>query len=207
MDKLDLTKKYKTYYTAKPKPELVEIEEAVCLAIRGKGDPSEQAFEQCVQAMYAVAYTLKFACKERGADFAVAKLQGQWWYDEDKYAGISMQDAPARIPRSEWEYRLLIRMPDYITQQDLDSAINKVVEKKGITLARELSLYRLSEGKCVQMLHVGPYATEIDTLLVMKEYMEQHNLKRNGLHHEIYLSDMRKTAPEKLKTILREPVK
>lgn len=207
MEKLDLTKKHKAYYTAKTKPELVTIEEVTCLAIRGKGDPSEQGFAQCVQAMYSVAYTLKFACKARVADFAVAKLQGQWWYDEEKYAGISMQDAPVRIPRSEWEYRLLIRMPDYITQQDLDNAINTVVEKKGIILARALSLYTLTEGKCVQMLHVGPYATEIDTLLVMKEYMEQHKLQRNGLHHEIYLSDMRKTAPEKLKTILREPVK
>jgi hypothetical protein len=102
MDKLDLTKKYKSYYTAKTKPELVEIEKARFLSITGKGDPSEKAFAGKIQALYATAYTIKFMLKEKGKDFTVAKLEGLWWFDHKKYGGFSMDEAPKKIPRSEW---------------------------------------------------------------------------------------------------------
>jgi hypothetical protein len=97
MEKLDLSKEYKTYYTAKTKPELVTIEKAYFLSICGKGDPSARAFAGRVEALYATAYSIKFASKAGGKDFVVAKLEGLWWYDQERYQGVTMNEAPARI--------------------------------------------------------------------------------------------------------------
>lgn len=207
MDKLDLTKQYKSYYTAKTKPAVVEIGPASFLSITGEGDPSGQAFAERVQALYATAYTLKFVYKAQGKDFVVAKLEGLWWYDQARYAGVTMDDAPKAIPRSDWAYRLLIRLPEYVSAEDVAWAVEEVVAKKEISLAREVGLHTLHEGKCVQMLHVGPFDKEPETLAQIGAFCREHGFQQNGLHHEIYLSDFRKTAPEKLKTILREPVR
>ncbi|MFD2918560.1 GyrI-like domain-containing protein [Terrimonas rubra] len=207
MEKLDLTKKYKTYFTAKTKPEIVEIGPAQYLSIAGNGDPSGEAFAARIEALYSTAYTLKFACKAKGNDFVVSKLEGLWWYDENKYTGKNMSNASVDIPRSEWEYRLLIRLPDFVTESNLETSKETVIAKKNNPLVREIGLYTMNEGKCVQMLHIGPFATEPETLQQIMAFTTANKLGRNGLHHEIYLSDFRKTAPEKLKTILREPVK
>lgn len=207
MEKLDLTKHYKSYYTAKGKPELVYIEKAQYLAIQGKGDPSGDAFMQKIQAIYPVAYTLKFAFKAKGKDFVVAKLEGLWWYDEKRFINATIDNAPKTIPRSEWEYRLLIRIPDFIGQDDVESAVASTVAAKGLTAAGEVTFFEMEEGKVAQMLHTGPFDTEPETLAKLNIFMTDNNLSRNGLHHEIYLSDFRKTPPGKLKTILREPVK
>lgn len=207
MEKLDLTKHFKNYYTAKTKPELLHIEKAQYLSITGKGDPSGADFAQKIQAIYPVAYALKFTFKARGKDFAVAKLEGLWWYDEKRYAGISIADSPKAIPRSEWEYRLLIRIPDYVEQKDVQAAVETCYTSKGHPAIREVSYFEMEEGKVVQMLHIGPFDNEPETLAKLNDYISTHALGRNGLHHEIYLSDFRKTSPDKLKTILREPVK
>lgn len=207
MDKLDLTKQYISYYKAKTKPELVEIGPAAFLSITGEGDPSGPVFAERIQALYASAYTLKFIYKAQAKDFVVAKLEGLWWYDQARYAEVTMDDAPTAIPRSDWQYRLLIRLPEYISAADVQQAVEEVSLKKGIVLAREVSLHQLHEGKCVQLLHVGPFDKEPETLAQIGAFCKEHGFQQNGLHHEIYLSDFRKTAPEKLKTILREPVK
>jgi hypothetical protein len=207
MEKLDLTKKYKSYYTAKTKPELVDIETAQYLAICGKGDPSGQPFADRVTALYTMAYTVKFIFKAQNQDFVVGKLEGLWWFDESKYPGKTISTASADVPRSEWEYRLLIRLPEFVTSGDLIKAKDFAINDKGVELATEVELFALTEGKCVQMLHVGPFASEVDTLIQIGEYIDTHQLAKNGIHHEIYLSDFRKTEPRKLKTILREPVK
>ncbi len=207
MEKLDLTKKHKTYFTARTKPEVVEIEKAQFISIQGKGDPNEKAFAERIEAMYPVAYAIKFAFKEKGKDFTVSKLEGLWWFDEKKYAAKSMSDTSIEIPRSEWEYRLLIRLPDFVTKKDFEKAVQAVVDKKDLAIAKQLEFFEMQEGKCVQMLHVGPFSTEPESLKVIEKFCTENKLTRNGLHHEIYLSDFRKTKPEKLKTILREPVK
>lgn len=207
MDKLNLTKKYKTYFTARTKPELVHIEPARFISIRGKGDPNEQPFAERIEALYSTAYTLKFAYKAKNRDFVVSKLEGLWWFDEKRFANKNIDSSPVEVPRSEWEYRLMIRMPDLITTEDLDQAIETVVVRKDIQLAREIEYFTMHEGKSVQMLHVGPFSTEPETLQQIGAFIEHHQLARNGVHHEIYLSDFRRTAPDKLKTILREPVK
>jgi hypothetical protein len=207
MQKTDLTKLHRSYYTAKTKPELLEIEEANYLSLTGKGDPSSPQYAEALQALYATAYTLKFMYKAEGKDFTVAKLEGLWWFDEEKYKSFGISDAPKNIPRSEWEYRMLIRLPGFVAKTAVKEAATQVVAKKDIQLAGQVEFFTMKEGKVVQMLHVGPFDTEPETLEKIQEFIIANNLKRNGLHHEIYLSDFRKTAPEKLKTILREPVK
>lgn len=207
MEKLDLTRQYKSYYTAKNKPELVHIEKARYLSILGKGDPSGEEFMQKIQAIYPVAYALKFAFKAREKDFVVAKLEGLWWYDEERYANVSIADSPTAIPRSEWEYRLLIRIPDYVEEKDVQTAVDACFASKGQEAIRKVSYFEMEEGKVVQMLHTGPFDNEPETLAKLNDFTTANALARNGLHHEIYLSDFRKTPPEKLKTILREPVK
>jgi hypothetical protein len=206
MEKLDLTRKYKTYFTAKTKPELVTIEEAHFISLPGKGDPSAPAFSQNIEALYSTAYTIKFMYKAQNNDFTVSKLEGLWWFDENKFPGKNIKTAATDVPRSEWEYRLLIRMPDFVSARDIEAAKQTVVAKKNIQLAAQVEHFIMNEGKCVQMLHVGPFSTEPESLLQIGAFIEENKLGRNGLHHEIYLSDFRKTSPEKLKTILREPV-
>lgn len=207
MEKLDLVKHFKSYYSAKAKPELLNFEKAQYLSIQGKGDPSGEDFMQKIQAIYPVAYALKFACKAQGKDFVVAKLEGLWWYDEERYAGVSIADSPKAIPRNEWEYRLLVRLPDYVKEKDVQTAVDTCFVSKGQAAIREVSYFEMEEGKVVQMLHTGPFDNEPETLAKLNDFITANGLGRNGLHHEIYLSDFRKTAPEKLKTILREPVK
>jgi hypothetical protein len=117
-----------------------------------------------------------------------------------------MDDAPKAIPRSEWEYRLLIRLPDYVSEQDVLRSKENVILIKKLEAAHKIEYYKMTAHKAVQMMHVGPYDTEPETLKQIAVFMNEHNMKQGGLHHEIYLSDFRKTAPEKLKTILREPI-
>lgn len=207
MEKIDLTKTDKPYYSATLQPELRNIGPARYISISGTGDPSSNTFKNDIQALYAVAYAIKFMCKTDGNDFTVPKLEGLWGYDEEKYAHISMMEAQTAVPRNEWSYRLLIRMPDFVRQKQISSAIRQVIVKKKIQHAEKVSPYKLREGKVLQILHVGPFNTEHHSLAKMLVFIDAHKLKKNGAHHEIYLSDFNKTAPDKLKTILREPVK
>lgn len=207
MDKIDLTKQHKSYYTAKTQPHIIDVEPANFLSITGKGDPSSQNFVDTIQALYSTAYTIKFMYKSQNKDFVVAKLEGLWWFDTEKYKVTTMEEAPKLIPRSEWEYRLLIRMPDFVSDESVELAKQQVVAKKNIALAETVSLCLMNEGKCVQMLHIGSFDSEPVSLQKINAFMVENGWERNGLHHEIYLSDFRKTPPEKLRTILREPVK
>src|ERR1044072_5122677 len=140
MQKLDLTKKYRTYFTAKTKPELVTIEEAHFISITGKGDTSAPQFTNHIQALYPLAYAIKFMHKAQNNDFTVSKLEGLWWFDENKYPGKNISTA-TEVPRSEWEYRLLIRMPEFVTARDLDMAKKKVSAKKDAPLAARVEFF------------------------------------------------------------------
>ncbi|QEC42442.1 GyrI-like domain-containing protein [Pseudobacter ginsenosidimutans] len=207
MEKTDLTKTYKQYYTAKATPELVIIEAAQFLSITGKGDPSGPAFADSIQALYTAAYGIKFFYKDQGKDFMVAKLEGLWKFDTTIYKDVSMSDAPKLIPRSEWEYRLLIRLPGFVSKVVVAKALPEIAAKKNIPRAGEVEWFEMNEGKSVQILHVGPFSTEPESLQKIADFCKEKELQQNGLHHEIYLSDFRKTPEAKLKTILREPVK
>lgn len=203
--KTDLVKLYKNYYSAGSEPELVEFTPVRYLSIQGIGDPSEPLFAAKVEALYSTAYKLKFRYKAEDKDFVVAKLEGLWSYDENKYPDLDIITAMS-VPRTEWHYRLLIRIPEYIEEKHVSGTVKELIEAKSMSMAAEVSLFIMSEGPCVQMMHSGPFNTEQETIAKICQFMEKHLLKRNGIHHEIYLSDFRKTAPEKLKTILREPV-
>lgn len=205
MEKTDLTKLYKSYFTATQKPEMVHIEPATFLAISGKGNPDGPAFAANIEALYSVSYAVKFKYKAIRKDFVVSKLEGLWWYDEAKYPGKTLATAP-EIPRSEWEYRLLIRLPEFVEKECLTEVISTVESKKKLKEAMRVEFYSMTEGRCVQMLHVGPFSTESESLIQIEDYCTAHKLSKNGLHHEIYLSDFRKTKPGQFKTILRESV-
>ena len=207
MAKTDLSKKYKQYYSAKTNPELVDIEAAQFLSITGKGDPSEPAFADAIQALYTAAYGIKFFHKELGKDFVVAKLEGLWKFDTTKYKVVSMSDAPKLVPRSEWEYRLLIRLPDFVSKAVVIKILPEIAAKRSMPRAGNVEWFEMNEGRSVQLLHVGTFSAEPESLQKIADFCAEKGLKQNGLHHEIYLSDFRKTAEDKLKTILREPVK
>lgn len=197
--KIDLVKEDKKYYTAKTNPQILEFPKLFYLTIEGKGEPAGKAFTEAVQALYPLAYGVKALSKKQGKDFAVAKLEGLWWVKSDK--------PYLEVPRQEWYWKLLIRLPDFITSELVDKARQEVLKKKGIDLVKEIKFEPITEGKCVQVLHIGPYSTEPETIEKMRKMMKENKLTENGFHHEIYLSDPRKTLPQKMKTILRQPVK
>lgn len=206
MEKLDLTKKYKVYYQAKAAVQEVIIEDAGYLAIEGKGDPFAPEFSSHVEALYGIAYTIKFMSKDKGKDFVVPKLEAQWWYDEKKYVAFTPEESAVKVPRSEWQYQLMIRMPDWVSTELFEEGVGKAFTKKGNEIMRQVKLIRFEPGRCVQILHTGPFREEPNSLAKITQYMDVHSLVKNGRHHEVYLSDFNKVEEQKLKTILREPV-
>jgi len=198
MPKLDLAKEYKSYYKAGKKPEIVEFSEANYLSIEGKGEPAGKVFVSKVEALYPLAYGIKKICKEQDNDFGVPKLEGLWWVEGDTPA--------LEIPRSEWYWKLLIRMPEFVTKEMVQSVQPEVAKKKKNDLIQEIEFEQITEGKSIQIMHIGPYSTEPETINLLMEFLANNNQSVNGLHHEIYLSDPRKTEPSKMKTIIRYPV-
>jgi hypothetical protein len=199
MEKTDLVKQDKEYYSAKKKPKIREFKELNFLTIEGKGEPAGIEFTKAVEALYPLAYGIKNIYKKQEMDFAVPKLEGLWWVNSKKNA--------LEIPKSEWHWKLMIRMPNFVTVENFEQAKTNVLNKKGIEKIREIQFEKIVEGKCIQIMHIGPYSTEPETINQIQDFMKENGLVENGLHHEIYLSDPRKTAPEKMKTILRQPVK
>ena len=198
-EKLDLYKKHKGEYVAPKTPTLVEVGPAGYLAIRGRGEPGSPEFEAKMKAMYSMAFTIKMASKFAGRDYKVCHLEGLWW--GKRKGGDFMQ-----LPRDQWNWELMIRVPAFITQRHLAEALAALEEKGKGEQADQVKLAQLDEGRCVQVLHVGPYADEPETITAMKAFADERGLKYHGLHHEIYLSDPRRVAPQRLRTILRQPV-
>jgi len=200
-EKIDLYKRHKDQYVSSKSPVLVTAKQATYLSISGRGAPGGPEFTEKVGALYGVAYIIKMTRKFAGRqDYVVCKLEGQWWLDD------SQQDFAA-VPRDEWNWRLMIRTPDLITEDDLQKAVSALIEKGKSPQVRAVKLESIAEGLCVQMLHVGPYEHEAQTIAVMKAFAERQGLDFYGLHHEIYLSDPRRVRPDRLKTILRQPVR
>jgi hypothetical protein len=197
--KIDLYKQHKAEYAATRKPVLVKISKGCYLAIEGQGAPGTEIFTASIGALYGVAFTVKMTRKFSGRqDYTVCKLEAQWWCDGDQEF--------ITAPRQTWRWKLLIRTPGFINQKEVDDAVG-VLRKRGKGKeAERVRLESLFEGKCVQMLHVGAYEREHETVGSMNAFAASQGLSFNGRHHEIYLSDPRRVAPEKLKTILRIPV-
>jgi hypothetical protein len=200
-NKIDLCKLHKNEYATPKNPVLVTIGEATYLAICGKGEPGGPEFTDRIGALYAVAYTVKMTRKFSGLqDHVVCKLEGQWWVDGQ------CQDF-ANVPREQWNWRLMIRTPKIVTPPELQQAAATLIEKGKAPNAGLVKLESFTEGLCVQMLHVGRYDRESETIGQMKSFGDENGLEFYGRHHEIYLSDPRRVPPEKLKTILRIPAR
>ena len=198
-EKLDLYKQHKDEYVAPKRPQLVRVKPASYLAIDGRGQPGSDNFQEKIGALYAVAYTLKFTSKEAGRDYGVCKLEGLYW------PARKCKD-PCSIPPDQLRWKLLIRVPTFIKDRQLQAAVKVLLDKGKAREVSAVTLERLDEGRCVQMLHVGPYDQTRPTVEAMQEFAREQGLKLAGRHHEIYLSDPRRVAPEKLRTILRHPV-
>ncbi|MCI0575648.1 MAG: GyrI-like domain-containing protein [Chloroflexi bacterium] len=172
--------------------------------IDGKGDPNtSQEYVAALAALYAVAYTLKFMSKqELGRDYGVPPLEGLWW------ASDMSVFAPDQTDRDAWQWTMMIMTPEWIRLEQFAGAVEAARRKKSPPELDHVRLETFHEGLSVQILHVGPYSVEGPTIARLHgEYLPQHGLVENGKHHEVYLGDPRRTAPEKLKTVLRQPVR
>jgi hypothetical protein len=200
-DKIDLCKLHKDQYAAPKAPILVTMDEAAYLTVCGRGAPGGPEFTEKIGALYGVAFTTKMTHKFAGLqDYAVCKLEAQWWVDgRDGDFG--------NVPLEQWNWRMMIRTPALVKQAEVAGAIESLLKKGKTPQADQVKLESITEGLCVQMLHVGPYDQEPATIAVMKAFAEKQGLAFHGRHHEIYLSDPRRIAPDRLKTILRCPVK
>ena len=197
--KVDLKKLYKTYYSASSTPEIVKFAATQYISVLGQGETAGTRFLEATEALCTVAYNIKAIAKAVGDDFGVPNLEGLWWVDDSNDA--------LDIDRQLWHWKLLIRLPDQITLRLFQQGqINALKKKPNLRDIERVCLDHLPEVQAVQMLHVGPYSIEPETLKTMRRFMKDRNLKQSGLHHEVYLSDPRKTKPKSLKTILRLPV-
>jgi len=204
----DFKKEYKEFYMPKNRPEIVTVPAANFIALRGRGDPNEEggAYQQAIAVLYSVAYTLKMSCKtdykiEGFFGYVVPPLEGFWW--QDGIDGVDYGDKAS----SNWIS--VIRLPDFVTKPDFDWAVQQATKKKKLDCSAAEFL-RIDEGLCVQVMHHGSFDDEPATVKLMDEYIAAMGYKNDfsdeRLHHEIYLSDARKTAPEKLRTVIRHPI-
>jgi hypothetical protein len=197
--KLDLYATFAAEYVAKKEPVLVDVGPAQYLAIDGRGKPGSPVFQAKIGALYNVAFTTKMARKFAGRDYAVSKLEGLWWGS----GTASFLDEPA----STWNWTLLIRTPAFITVDEVNAAVQRLLDKGKAADVGDVRLETLAEGLCVQMLHVGPYDNEPESLARMHAFGKSERLTFHKRHHEMYLSDPRRVEPASLRTILRLPVR
>ena len=193
----------------KDKPEIVHVPKANYIAVRGKGNPNEEcgAYQQAIGVLYAVAYTLKMSYKtdhriEGFFDYVVPPLEGFWWQEHTD--GVDYSD------KSTFNWISVIRLPDFVTAADFSWAVEAATKKKKLDCS-SAEFLTMEEGLCVQIMHTGPFDDEPATVALMDDYLAQNgyvnDFSQDRLHHEIYLSDARKVAPEKWKTVIRHPVR
>lgn len=205
----DFKKEYKEFYMPKNKPEIVNVPKANYIAVRGKGNPNEEdgAYKKAIGVLYAVAYTLKMSYKtdykiKDFFEYVVPPLEGFWWQDNIDGIDYSCKET--------FNWISVIRLPDFITKKDFTWAVETATEKKKLDCS-SAEFLTIDEGLCVQIMHYGPFDNEPETIAVMNSYLEENNYENDitsqRLHHEIYMSDARKVAPEKLKTVIRHPIK
>lgn len=205
----DFKKEYKEFYLAKNKPQIVLVPPINYVAVRGTGDPNEEggAYKTAIAVLYAVSYTIKMSKLgdhriDGYYDFVVPPLEGFWW--QDGVQGVDYTN------KASFHWISVIRLPDFVTQEDFEWAVAEATRKKKLDCSIA-EFMTIDEGKCVQIMHIGPYDDEPATVAVMDQYLGangyENDFSLTRMHHEIYLSDARKIAPEKWKTVIRHPVK
>ena len=202
MEKIDLKKTLKPLYQPSVKEvRQVRVPPMNFLMVDGKGDPNNsQEFADAITAVYAVAYTLKFMVKKgaMGIDYGVMPLECLWWAED--MSQFSQED------KSNWLWTVLVAQPDFISQAMVDTAITDVKKRKDPVALSKLRFETFNEGVCAQLMHIGPFSEEGPNIERVHQFIEEAGNKLRGKHHEIYLSDIRKVAPEKWKTIIRQPM-
>ena len=205
----DFKKEYKEFYMPKNKPEIVTVPKANYIAVRGTGNPNEEdgEYKLAVGVLYAIAYTLKMSHKtdykmEGFFEYVVPPLEGFWW--QEGIEGIDYSD------KSTFCWISVIRLPDFVTKKDFAWAVQTATEKKKMDCSKAEFL-TIDEGLCVQIMHHGPFDDKPETVAIMDAYLEEqgyiNDFSDKRLHHEIYLSDARKVAPERWRTVIRHPIK
>ncbi|MCR4963828.1 MAG: GyrI-like domain-containing protein [Firmicutes bacterium] len=205
----DYKKEYKEFYMPKDQPGIVTVPVMNYIAVRGQGDPNAEdgAYQQAIGLLYGVAFTIKMSKKgdrriEGYFDYVVPPLEGFWW--QEGAAGIDYAH------KESFQWISVIRLPDFVTPADFDWAVETAAGKKKCDFSK-VEFFTYEEGLCVQCMHIGPYDEEPATVARMHEYMESRgyvlDITEKRLHHEIYLSDARRVAPEKLKTVIRHPIR
>jgi hypothetical protein len=201
MEKIDYKKKLKEFYGPSPKcVAAVDVPAMNFLVVEGKGDPgTAQEFQDAVATLYPVAYTLRFMVKgqKNGVDYGVLPLEGLWWADD-------MSDF-IKGNRDRWRWKLMIMQPEMITPEMAVKAMSQVEQKKNPPAIEKLRFERFDEGKSAQIMHIGSFDEEGPTVDKVHRFIEASGGRLSGKHHEIYLNDPRRTAPERLKTIIRQP--
>jgi hypothetical protein len=197
--KVDFKKTLDSYKAKHNVFKVIDVTKMQYLTIDGQGTPENKEYNEAIATLYPLAYTLKFVSKELGKDYVVPPLEGLWWADDMKAF-----TEPGR--KEEWHWTMMLMVPDWITK-DMFIAVKKKVASKEPPSIHKISLTSFEEGLCVQLLHIGSYSQEGPILQKLhNEFIPENGFKMTGKHHEIYLSDPRRVSPEKLKTILRQPV-
>lgn len=201
MPKLDLKKELKYLYNPSTKTVTVEdVPPMNFLMVDGRGDPNvSPEYTAAVEALYALAYALKFKVKKSkgGTDYAVMPLEGLWWVEDMTQFDINNKTA--------WQWTMMIMQPAFVTAVLFADTLREVSEKKKLPALSRVRFERFAEGRAAQIMHLGPYSAEGPTVARLHDYIRQNGHALHGKHHEIYLGDPRKTAPEKLRTVIREP--
>ena len=200
MEKIDFKKQMASFYCPGGKTvQIVDVPKMNFVMIDGVGDPNKTAFQEAVGALYSISYTLKFMIKkETGVDYGVMPLEGLWWANDMADFAQGNKDA--------WQWTSLIMQPEYVTETLFRSAIEKVKSTKDIPAVTQARFEAFHEGPCAQIMYLGPYSEEGPIISRIHEFAAENGYKLRGKHHEIYLGDPRRSKPEKLKTILRQPV-
>ncbi len=205
----DFKKEYKELYMPKNKPQIVAVPKASYIAVRGRGNPNQEGgtYQQAISILYAVAYTLKMSHKtdykiQGFFEYVVPPLEGFWW--QDGVHGVDYSD------KSTFNWISVIRLPDFVSKADFEWAVATATKKKKLDCS-SAEFLTVDEGLCVQIMHTGPFDDEPTTVALLDAYLEQNgyanDFSESRRHHEIYLSDPRKVPPEKLKTVIRHPIK
>ena len=202
MEKLDLKKSLKYLYEPSARVfSVVNVPAMNFIMIDGHGDPNTSVeYTESLQSLYAAAYTLKFKLKkERAVDYPVMASEGLWWMDDMREFNISRKD--------DWKWTMMIMQPEIITPAFFVQAIDETLTKKGQSVLSRLRLERYDEGRSAQILYLGPYADEGPTIARLHQFIRENGCINAGKHHEIYLGDPRRSAPEKLRTVIRQPMR
>jgi hypothetical protein len=202
MEKIDFKKELKHLYKPSAKKvDIVEVPQFNYLMIDGEGDPNtSQSFQDAIEVLYPLSYTLKFMIKrgEMGIDYGVLPLEGLWWADDMSSFSVENKDG--------WKWTLMIMQPELVTKEMINEAIEQVRAKKNPVSLPLVRFESFEEGKVAQIMHIGPFSEEGPTVEKVHSFIEESGSQRIGKHHEIYLSDIRRAAPEKWKTIIRQPM-